>query len=516
MTTAPTNRTIAPDAEPTVPPTDHSNNINRGKSDVNDAPQTTVGAESTAHQTIRYLSSTVVAVTVATLVFFQFIAINPSYIAPDAAMERAFAPNAWELPTFVGFLQVIGALSLVRNANIPQLFYVNFLDSLSWINYLIRASAPSATSSTVSSIQLSPAVVGHRQLATIKSDYDASGYVSFSLRSHVSEKDWFFRLWIAVLVVLAIVLAAAVVVGVVGRLKSGRRNPFHSDSSGSHSSAQSLHSISQRLLGLCVSLFTLAYLPLGMIAMFEIRQDASLGDGFPHTNAVLSMVTLALLVALLVAGAVLVYKKTEAGLSKWQVRVIWGALYGQYEYSRRLFFVVPILVQLLSGVLVANVTASGAAPLIALIVLHALYIVLLLVLQPFRDVLQLWATVVLDVLLCAILGAAIGMTSTPLSVDTQTTLSYVIVVLVCVFVLGMLLRQLVMLWTFASGWAKPTNDDQYTGLYTANEHEMDTENGNYTVSLQGTSSHHTTPDRRTGDDDDYDVPNTIRLMDSRA
>ncbi|OQR84480.1 mucin-like protein, partial [Achlya hypogyna] len=513
--TQPLNETTPPVAAGTVPPSDHSDN--RGKSgDVEavDAPRTTVGVESSTLQTVRYVVSAVVAISLATLTFFQFLAINPAFIAPDALVERLLAPNAWELPMFVSFLQGVGVLSFVVNANIPQLFYMNFLDSLSWINFLIRASAPPAAGAVVSSVQVASSVsasqlatASHRQLATTSSAYDASGFIGFAHRSYVNEKDWFLRIWIALLVVVAVVLAVAVVVGVVGRLK-GRRSPFNTNSSSNaHTTARSLHSVSQRLLGICVTVVTLSYLPLAMISMFEIRQDATAAN-FPHTNAVLAMVTLALLIGALVAGVVLLYRKTEAGLSKWQIKVVWGALYSPYHYRHRCFFAVPLLVQLLSGVLVANVTSSGTAPLIALIVLHAVYVLLVLVLQPFADTLQLVATLAIEAALLVVFGVACGLAKSPLGFDAQQSLSYIIIVLVIVVTIAVLLRQLLMLWTFASGWAKPS-EDQFTGLYTANEHEMDTNEG-YTISLQGSSSHHQTPSR----ENDYDVPNTIQLISS--
>ncbi|OQR89793.1 mucin-like protein, partial [Achlya hypogyna] len=381
------NATTAPVPEDrqTAAPNDHSELINRGDGSV--AGETaadlkakaTVGTEPAALATVRYVTSAVIGVTLVVLAFFQFIAINPSYIPPDTGMERAFAPNAWELPTFVAFLQSVGLLSLARNANVPQLFYMNFLDSLSWLNMLIRGSAPSAAANSVSSVQLQ----SHRQLASTSTAYDATGYIDFSVRSNVAEKDWFFRLWIALLVVLAVLLVVVIGTALVSSWMVKRGNPFHSETSDSHKRSVSLRSISRRLLGMCVTVVFFSYLPLSMVSMFEILQDAS-SSGFPHTNAVLSMITLALLVGCLVAGAVVVHRKSEAGLSRWQVRVVWGVAYGPYFYSHRLFFVVTTAVQLLSGVLVASVTTSGAAPLIALIVLHAVYVVVMIVLNPFQ------------------------------------------------------------------------------------------------------------------------------------
>ncbi|EQC30978.1 hypothetical protein SDRG_11451 [Saprolegnia diclina VS20] len=419
-------------------------------------------------------------------------------------MERAFAPNAWELPTFVGFLQGISLLSLVRNANVPQLFYMNFLDSLSWLNFLIRAPASSASTSTVASVQL----VSHRQLASTSS-YDASGYIDFSLRANVGEKDWFFRLWATVLVVLAVLLLVVVVTAVVAKCLVQRGNPFHSETSDSHKRSVSLRSISRRLLGMCVTVVYFAILPLSMVAMFEVLLDTT-STGFPHTNAVLSMVTLALLVGVLVAGAIAVHRKTEAGLSKWHVRVVWGVVYGPYLYSHRLFFVVTALVQLLSGVLVASVSAAGAAPLIALIALRVVYVVLIAVVRPFQCNIQLWCTLVFEALLVVMYGVAAGLTPLGLEVGTQKTLSYVVVIIVVAIVLVVFLRQLLMLWNFASGWAKP-DDVSYSGIPTAHEHDWESSGANYTISIPGADSSSRDASAAYSTDN---MPNTIRLVPS--
>ncbi|OQR88679.1 hypothetical protein ACHHYP_06694 [Achlya hypogyna] len=106
------------------------------------------------------------------------------------------------------------------------------------------------------------------------------------------------------------------------------------------------------------------------------------------------------------------------------------------------------------------------------------------------------------------------MTSTPLEVSKQKSLSYTVLVLVCIVVVLVFLRQLLMLWNFATGWAKQ-NDDEYSGVPTAHEHDWESSGANYSISLQGTDSNprsnpRSNPLYDTGDD----VPNTIRLVPS--
>ncbi|EQC39306.1 hypothetical protein SDRG_03511 [Saprolegnia diclina VS20] len=486
---------------------DHSENKNRGKggSDATVADtkrDVTTGSESAAEQTVRYTASAVVGITVVILAFFQFLAMNPSYIAGETARERLLAPNAWELPLFVSFVQQAGVLALARNAKVPQLFYTNFLDSLSWLVFLIRGSAPSkAASGAVSSVQL----VGYRRLA----EYDAIGFVQFAVRSDVRERDWFLRVWVALLIVLALLLVCVIATALFAKWASQRGNPFHTETSDSHKRSVNLRSISRRLLGMCVIVGYLVLLPLTMIALFELLQDAST-SGFPHGNAILALVTLVLILAVLLYGMVSLYRLTEAGLSKWQTRVVFGVLYSSYTYSCRLFFAAPALVQIATGVLIASVTTDPLTQLLLLIAVHLVYVGALVALRPcecsahFGFILGAEAAIVL------IYGLAAGMTDASLSVETQKTLSYVILILLCIVFVGMFVRQLLLLWTYSSGWTKEGNES-YSGLPTLHDHDMmESGPGQYTISLQGSDLNSS----RGYDSQQTDSPtNTIRIVD---
>ncbi|OQS04117.1 mucin, partial [Thraustotheca clavata] len=497
----------------TAPPNDHSENINRGQI----SPDTiadlkakaTIGTETTAEATVRYIISSLIGITAASLAFFQFLAINPSFIPPDATMERAFAPNTWELPTFVAFIQSVSLLSIVHSTNTPQLFYMNFLDSLSWLNFLIRAKAPDTTAS-VTSVQL----IGNQRRLTTDSWYDGSGYVNFSLRSNVLETDWFFRLWIAILIVVAVLLVVVIITGVAAKWLTKRGNPFHSDSNDSQRRSVTLRSISKRLLGMCVMVVFFSYLPLSLISMCEILRDST-STGFPHTNAILSMLTFLILALFLVAAAISIHSKSEAGLSRWQTRVVWGVVYCSYYYTHRLFFLITAVVQVLSGVFVASITIDNIGPLVALIILHIVYVLTIVVMGPYQCQIQLWFTLITELMLIVIYGVACALMKHGINIGSQTTLSYVIIILVCVVVLFMFLRQLLVLWNYASGWAKQEDND-YSGVPTAYENEYESSGANYSISLHGTD---TLPRTRSRNDDTidnidayYNMPSTIRLM----
>ncbi|OQS01848.1 mucin, partial [Thraustotheca clavata] len=495
---------------------DHSENKNRGKSGSESTSTVTkrditTGTESSGLQTVRYIVSSIVGISIVILAFFQFIAMNPSYIAPDSLSERLLAPNSWELPLFVAFIQQAQTLSLARNAKVPQLFYMNFMDSLSWLNFLIRGSSSSSDSATsVSSVQL---VSGPRRLTD--TGYDASGFTQFAIRADVKERDWFVRVWVVFIIVIAIILLFVIGTALFARWASQRGNPFHSETSDSHKRSVSLRSISRRLLGMCVLVGYFVLLPLSMISMFEILQDSST-DGFPHANAILAIVTYLIIGGVIIGGMYWIFKKTEAGLSKWQTRVVFGLVYTNYTYQCRLYFAAAAVVQVLSGVFIACITANALTQLLVLIALHVVYIASMVILQPFDCPLHFRFSIGVELLIITIFGLACGMTGNDLTKNMQSSLSYVIIILLCLVFLLMFIRQLVMLWTYASGWAKESNES-YTGIPTLNDHEIESGPGQYTISLHDTESNQNSGSFYTSKSPKRDdsPTNTIRIVDAK-
>ncbi|KDO31677.1 hypothetical protein SPRG_19517 [Saprolegnia parasitica CBS 223.65] len=424
----------------------------------------TTGTESTTEQTIRYIISSIIGLTIVLMSFFQFQATNPSFVPPDAS--PALAPNSWELPVFIGFVQLISALSLAKYAKVPQTFYMNFLDSLSWLNFLIRGSAPAKAPSAVASVQLT-----RRELATsLSSSYDATGFIQFSLRSNVSEHDWFVRLWTALIIVVAVLLVAVVVTGL---------SPFNTNSSDSHRKSASLRSVSYRLLGMVVLVVYFAALPISMICMFEILEDATT-TGFPHTMSVLAIATLLALYVGVGVGAYKLIDATEAGLSRWATRAVFGVVYANYTYQARLFLCATALANSVTGILIAAITANSLTQLLALIVVRMVYLLAMVVVRPFTSALQFGFAVAMEVLLLVILGLSAGMTG-DITVDAQIHLSYAVIILVCAFCIVMFVRQLVMLWHFSSAWAKDEGTHS-SRVPTLHDHDVES-SMHYTVSL---------------------------------
>ncbi|OQR93438.1 mucin-like protein [Achlya hypogyna] len=466
---------------------DHSEAKNRAKGDLSSSEaaalksEVTTGTESSTEATIRYIISSIVGLTLVLMTFFQFQATNPSYIVPDEPSVRALSPNSWELPVFIGFVQQISALSLAKYAKVPQTFYMNFLDSLSWLNFLIRGSAPAASATGVSNVQLA----GHRRLSSLSSSYDATGFIQFSLRSNVSEDDWFVRLWTAFVIVVVVLLLAVVATGVYGRWAASRSNPFNTNSSDSHRRSASFRSISYRLLSIVVLVCFFAVLPMSMICMFEILEDATT-TGFPHTTSVLAILTLLVMYVGVGVGAYKLIDATEASLSRWATRAVFGVVYANYTYPARLFMAATALAQSLTGILIAAVTANSLTQLLALIVVRMIYLLAMIIVRPFECGIQFGFAVAMEVLLLVIFAISAGMTG-DITVSTQTSLSYVVIVLVCIFCVVMFVRQLVMLWHFSSAWAK-AEDPHTSRVPTLNAHDVDS-SLDYTISLPR-SGHH--------------------------
>ncbi len=433
----------------------------------------TSGIESSGEQCLRFIISALIGITIVIMAFFQFMALNPSYLLPDASLDRLLAPNSWELPLFVTFLQQIGTLALAQKPTKPLLFYSNFLDGLSWLSFLIHGGASSSSLSwtTLSTVGL----VRHRrrflseshskmssESSHLSTDSDAVGYIQFSDRTHVRENEWFVRLWFAIVVVLSVLLLFVVITALISRWASHQRqrlhhHPFQSDmimnSSESHKRSMSLRSISRRFLSMCIVVVYMSMLPLTMMALFEIHRDGTTA-GFPHATSVFAFITLLALVAAIMVGMFALFAKSEAALSKWQTKVVWGVVYSNYHYRARLFFSIPCLVQVLTGVMIACVTRDALTQMMSVIVLHALYVALLLVLQPCECRIHLLFAVAFEVLTIIVFSIACGMTTTGLTAMRQDGLSHAIVVLVSLVVICMFLRQLVLLWQYASGWAK--------------------------------------------------------------
>ncbi|KAJ0400487.1 hypothetical protein P43SY_006666 [Pythium insidiosum] len=135
--------------------------------------------------------------------------------------------------------------------------------------------------------------------------------------------------------------------------------------------------------GVGVLLWLFALYPLSLMASFEIAEEVrakEISSG-PLTIAIVMLILVVL--GIFAVSVMVVHKmRTDQDMLRPKNRLVWGSLYMDVVYDRRLFFVVPVIVQILSGVAVGTLQGQTSQ----LVCLLALDIVLLLgifVLRPF-------------------------------------------------------------------------------------------------------------------------------------
>ena len=447
-TTAPPTTAV----DSTVPRNDHSNELSRSRMAKVDAQalaaltaETSIGNNDMPW--LRPLISAVLGTTVLLLGFFHFQAIHPESVAPDAYAEALWQPNSWELPLFLSALQHVAVLALTKNNNRPQLVYIRFLDNFSWSIFLVPSLSATTASSTATTV--STAVLSRRLTS-----YDPSGFVQFALRSGVREQDWFVRFMATVLCVIALLLLVIVASGAWAYVASRAAVGYDSESASAHSRYVQLRTLSHQCLGLLVVIGFLAVLPLVYIAVVEILQDGSTSL-LSSTNGLLAVATLLLLLFSAVVLLRWLHRQSRIALAKWRVRIVFGVLYANMQYDRRCFIGAVFILEAIVAGIVAALTLDGVSQLLALIVVHGLFILLILHRRPFSSRVHLHATLGVEGFLLVLygLGAALNMRIT---IQTQLVLSYTAVSLITLAVVGVWVRQLVLLAKYAGCSANKT------------------------------------------------------------
>ncbi|RHY16287.1 hypothetical protein DYB36_006221 [Aphanomyces astaci] len=428
-----------------------------GPSDIVPSEAAVSGADTPGDKTNRYVFNTVAGLTLVFLAFFHYLAIDPSFLAPESVAGALVAPNSWELPSFATFMQMVAVVSCA-NVDTPHAIFVSFTDSFSWINFIVRGSAYTAKSPVVASSLVLLSTPSHRRalnadVQVSATSYDAFGFFQFALRSNVFEFDLFVRAWtfffIAVMILLVLVITTAVVSQI-----SGRRTPFTQTDSGSYTST--LKEASRRMQGFTVWFITMAVLPLSTVSTYELMRDITSAAGFGSITGIFALLALVVMGGGIVAAGYVVLRQSEVQLSKYRTKITFGVLYTNLKFEFRSFFAVSLLVQYATGVLLAGVVAPSIQ-MVLLIALHGVYVALLVLLRPFVTTWQLVFTFVFEAVLVAVFGLVYAMAYTT-STDSKQTYAYVVVVLVCVVIVLMFVRSLVKLWTFVIG-ARGAHDD---------------------------------------------------------
>ncbi|KAH9108095.1 hypothetical protein LEN26_014183 [Aphanomyces euteiches] len=441
------------------------------------------GAETSKTQTTRYIFSALVGVTLVLLVFFHYVAINPSSIAPETATEVFTSPNSWQLPTFISFVQCV-SLGSFLNVNAPHAVFVAFTDSFSWMNLIVRSSPSSDLKTTTASslvATLSQGSTANRQLAGANSTstaikYDAFGFEQFALRGNLHERDLFARAWLFFLIACASIVAIAIVAKLVARmLKKNSQYDSTQFTATSHDTSFA-QQFSDRVVSFVVLFVTAVILPLSLVSTYELMQDINSANGFGSLSGIFALLSLIVLVSLVIGATVAVSKSSEVQLSKYDMKVTFGFLYVNLKYDRRLFCAVTLLVQLLTGVFLAVLPSSQC---LLLLILHGVYLLLILGLRPFQSLFMFCMVILFEICLLVLFGIEYAMVHSDLNaIESKRALAIGVIGIVCVVVLLVFAHCIVMLWTFVMGtafierWKVPFSRRDGKTLELATEQEL--------------------------------------------
>lgn len=322
------------------------------------------------HDVIRYAACTLAGASVALLLFFHYVALDPrvdwaSRSSSSSGAALLWSPNTWEFVLYLGYLQQMGSLSQLSLPRTPY-FLWDFTDSFTWSLFLVQRSSSSTSTSAVAPARRLDAVV-------------LTGVVAFSDRIGIDEASLLYLSSLAFLLVVGTLFVVYVATVLLAKRKAEEKFDAIDPAAGATASRASvfgLRFVSLRFLGLCLLLWLFALYPLSLFASFEIAMQLD-----SHVLATGSLV-LALTILVVVCLGVTVqcvrelYDKSERELADVKNLAVWGALYAAYTYRRRLFFVVVAAVQLGNGVLIGAMTAAGSATalIVALLVLQVAYL----------------------------------------------------------------------------------------------------------------------------------------------
>lgn len=313
------------------------------------------------HDVIRYATCTFAGTSVALLLFFHYVSLDPHV---DWSSALLWSPNTWEFVLYLGYLQQMGSLSQLNLLNTPY-FLWDFTDSFSWSLFLVNRSGAAATTS---SRRLNAVVV--------------TGVVAYGDRIGIEETSLLFICSLAFLLVFGILFTVYVAFVLFAKRKAEDKfdaivgNYSVIDPSGARDAVFGLRLVSLRFLGLCVLIWLFALYPLSLFASFEISmqiESAATSVG----SLILAIIVLGIICfGVLFQSARELYNKSEGELAGVKSLALWGSLYAAYTYRRRLFFLVVVFVQIGSGVLIgamANVE-SPTALLLMVLVLQIAYL----------------------------------------------------------------------------------------------------------------------------------------------
>uniref|UniRef100_A0AAV1TI81 TRP C-terminal domain-containing protein n=1 Tax=Peronospora matthiolae TaxID=2874970 RepID=A0AAV1TI81_9STRA len=387
------------------------------------------------HDFLRYASVAFAGISVALLLFFHFVSLDANLLWVNAA----WSPNTWEFLFYVGYLQQMQAASELTLLKSPY-FLWDYTDSFAWSNFLIQDSSSVST--------------GSRRLETIV----LGGLVSYADRIGISEGSILTRSVIGFAVIMAVLLVVFLVLAVMAKRKAERALDESSDLNNYTSGVHRLRSVSIRALGLCVLVWYFALFPLSMLSSFEISMQV---QASAVANALVVAIVALVLVCfgvLAVAGRVIMHK-TKDELEQFENLATWGSLYCEYTYHSRMFFVIDVVVQITTGILVGT-SAGDPTQLIVVMGIQALYLACVFILSPFAEQMVLRVTYALGLLKILNFGLAFAfLNSNTMSAAVRTHMAHAYVGINSIVILLWFVRQLIVFSTYIRAWMVHSNNE---------------------------------------------------------
>lgn len=320
---------------------------------------------------IRYSSYAFTLVSAALLVFFHLLALkSPQWLADSASARRAgtswFMPTTWELVAVLTYYQHLGSISMLELTKAPYII-LDFTDSFSWLNFHLHSIVTTSSSAA-------------RRLQFII----LTGIVSYADRLGIDEGTVLSSTTRFFLVVAGIVLVLFAIFA-VAHLLSAKKNSRGSNSDGDEQVSMRTAwkgSFGVCVFGLGVALWLVSIYPLITVSTYELTMQIRYQVSGEIVVAMANM-------WVVVVGILcfLFYKVRSVRLSEafqFYNHGLYGTLYADMKQGFRYFFVGFVLFQVILGVLTGGVT-DVPDQLVALLIVHVLFCVIVIYLAPFAD-----------------------------------------------------------------------------------------------------------------------------------
>ncbi|KAE9070773.1 hypothetical protein PF010_g26134, partial [Phytophthora fragariae] len=337
-------------------------------------PGASISLSSTAQEVqnaLLYASYALGIVSTVLLVFFHVLALQrPSWLggpsesgSQDGGNGRSgmgwLTPNVWELAVVVGYIQHVNSISMLELTKAPQIV-LDFTDSFSFANLHLSSVATTAVSDASRRLQL----------------IILTGIVAFSDRIGIDEDQalmtafWFFFAIVGVMVVLFAIAAGF----------AFYRHRMSADTWAAFWPTSLRNSFAMCIVGLGVALWVISVFPLVAMSSYELVMELQYRVGVGLAIALFS------LWAVVVGGLCYAFVSVRAipinDAFRFKHFAVWGSLYGESKMAFRYFFVVTVGCQMLLGILTGAVSGVPTQ-LVALMVTHLLFIVVVLIIRPF-------------------------------------------------------------------------------------------------------------------------------------